>query len=171
MFYKLWLYSTIMQATNSLVLSSISMQWNQQLFLLCPSIHLIWKKNRIYQLLKGCKLLFVNQIKFTCEENKMLEASIKMSFFLQTHDLMKMWVIDMGINSEERCWYLYQFLDLNNICPSIFVSRNNNDTKISTKLSPNKSNMGDPITCRYNPAILREDINRTLCFFQPWIQH
>lgn len=93
----------------------------------------------------------------------MLEASIKMSFFLQTHNLLKMWVIDMGIDSEESfkycfnnipevwgkrctkplrenrfiiklnfnpvhqifdilwCWYLYGFLDLNTICPSIFV--------------------------------------------------
>jgi hypothetical protein len=47
---------------------------------------------------------------YPCEQCKMLEAGVKMGFFFEAHNLLKMCVINMSINTEKSLKYcLYNF--------------------------------------------------------------
>lgn len=41
-----------------------------------------------------------NSSTYRCEENKMLETSVEMSFFLETNNLLEVTVIDVCINTK-----------------------------------------------------------------------
>lgn len=44
---------------------------------------------------------------YPCEQNKMLEASIQMSVFLESDNFLEMWVVDMSINPEQPFEYRF----------------------------------------------------------------
>ena len=53
------------------------------------------------------------EVAYPGEQCKMLEAGVKVSLFLKAHNLLKMCVVNMGINTEKALEYcLHNFLEI-----------------------------------------------------------